>query len=141
MERLQLRSCCRRPRLSQNLGALPALVGEAALASDAQLGLRAVDSGAPTPRDAADLVWLQWKVQRWHGRRSMFEHGVKVPSRTTGNCASGELYYLRPRSRSGGSVCRRPYGCSVWNVRVRVALSVLVSGCVPVASRACELAT
>ena len=32
----------------------------------------------------------------------MFEHGVKVPSRTTGNCASGELYYLRPRSRSGG---------------------------------------
>ena len=42
---------------------------------------------------------------------------------------------LCPCSRLGGSAYRRLYGCSVWNFRVRVALSALVSGCIGSVSR------
>ena len=76
MERLQLRSCCRRPRLSQNLGALPALVGEAALASDAQLGLCAVDQGLLPPATQ----------QTWCGSSGRFRDGtVAVPCSSMGS--------------------------------------------------------
>ena len=71
MDRLQLRLCCRRPRLSQSLGALPALVGEAAQVSVAQLSLRAVDQGLLPPTTQ----------QTWCGSSRLGYGKIKVPAK------------------------------------------------------------
>ena len=98
-------------------------LGKEAGASDVQRRRVLWIRGALPPRRSA--AWsrrggLQLKVQSWHGRRSVRAHGIKVPSSTTENCASGE-HCARAAGRRGRlaagymgvvSGLSEPEGCS-----------------------------